>query len=108
VPAFKVYSVKSLLTIHSSTPFSFQSQLYSHPYWLVKVELLQLLSDLDFASLAYLEKTFPALSRGEHHFLGPVDIQNRILNVLSALIQVIGATRLAMEVVMEQTNVIDL
>ena len=60
-------------------------QLVSHPYWLIRVELLQLLAELDYAALSVLEAGLPALSRGDHRYLGALRLRGRVLDVVHRL-----------------------
>ncbi|RUS73694.1 hypothetical protein EGW08_018541 [Elysia chlorotica] len=51
----------------------------ANPYWLVKVELLELISCLDFKVISYLEATSPDIVRGDHNFLGKLSLQEHCL-----------------------------
>ncbi|XP_019635502.1 PREDICTED: huntingtin-like [Branchiostoma belcheri] len=48
-------------------------------YWLGKVELLELLSLVDFKLVKYLEDSFPFMRKGEHSYLGAMNCQQRLL-----------------------------
>lgn len=41
-----------------------------NPYWLVKVALLDLLAEVDYRVLHYVEMTNPEFARGQHNFIG--------------------------------------
>ena len=45
-------------------------RIRNNSYWLVKVELCELLSVLDFKLVAFLEKQCADLRRGQHHYVG--------------------------------------
>ncbi|XP_066278564.1 huntingtin-like isoform X4 [Branchiostoma lanceolatum] len=48
-------------------------------YWLGKVELLELLSQVDFKLVKYLEESFPFMRKGDHSYLGAMNCQQRLL-----------------------------
>nr|CAM12495.1 Huntingtin [Branchiostoma floridae] len=48
-------------------------------YWLGKVELLELLSQVDFKLVKYLEDSFPYMRKGDHSYLGAMNCQQRLL-----------------------------
>ncbi|KAL3864910.1 hypothetical protein ACJMK2_006556 [Sinanodonta woodiana] len=52
----------------------------NNPYWLVRVELLELLQTLDFKVVAYLESTCVTVNRGPHHYLGKLDLQKHLIH----------------------------
>ncbi|XP_013398873.1 huntingtin [Lingula anatina] len=54
-------------------------QLKSNPYWLVKVELLDLLSEIDFKVVSFLENTCMEVGKDGHHFIGSLNLQQRVL-----------------------------
>ena len=45
-------------------------RIRQNPYWLVKVELCELLGEMDFKILAFLEEQCTDLRRGVHHYMG--------------------------------------
>ncbi|XP_041368406.1 huntingtin-like isoform X2 [Gigantopelta aegis] len=53
-------------------------EIKSNPYWLVKVELMDLLGGINFKVVNYLESTCSNFSRG-HHFLGKLSLQDHYL-----------------------------
>ena len=71
-------------------------QLVSHPYWLIKAELLQLVSETDFASMTFLEtestmnggllSSSSSRHRPSHRYLGSTQrVQARVLEVVNTL-----------------------
>ncbi|GFO37998.1 huntingtin-like [Plakobranchus ocellatus] len=51
----------------------------ANPYWLVKVELLELISSLNFKVISYLEVISPDIVRGDHNYLGRLSLQEHCL-----------------------------
>uniref|UniRef100_A0A3Q2PKZ4 Huntingtin n=1 Tax=Fundulus heteroclitus TaxID=8078 RepID=A0A3Q2PKZ4_FUNHE len=49
-------------------------------YWLVRTELLETLSELDFRLINFLERKTETLHKGDHHYTGRLRIQDRVLN----------------------------
>ncbi|KAK7109044.1 hypothetical protein V1264_013160 [Littorina saxatilis] len=47
----------------------------SNPYWLVKVELLDILGALNFKKISYLESISEDIQQGDHHFQGRIQLQ---------------------------------
>uniref|UniRef100_A0A665U8I2 Huntingtin n=1 Tax=Echeneis naucrates TaxID=173247 RepID=A0A665U8I2_ECHNA len=50
------------------------------PYWLVRTELLETLAEMDFRLLHFLERKTEALHKGDHHYTGRLQLQQRVLN----------------------------
>ncbi|KAH9487495.1 hypothetical protein Btru_075739 [Bulinus truncatus] len=50
----------------------------TNPYWLVKVELLELIGGLNFKVVNYLESISPDIIKGDHNFLGRMCLQEHI------------------------------
>ncbi|XP_055860312.1 huntingtin-like [Biomphalaria glabrata] len=50
----------------------------SNPYWLVKVELLELIGGLNFKVISYLESVSQDIIKGDHNFLGKMCLQEHI------------------------------
>ncbi|KAK3589444.1 hypothetical protein CHS0354_020780 [Potamilus streckersoni] len=72
-----------LYSVHSEVGLRALLRLISvtnNPYWLVKVELLELLQTLDFKVVAYLESTCVTVNRGPHHYLGKLDLQKHLIH----------------------------
>ncbi|ELT98253.1 hypothetical protein CAPTEDRAFT_220329 [Capitella teleta] len=58
-----------------------------NPYWLVKVALLDLLAEVDYRVLHYVEMTNPEFARGQHNFIGNLSIQEHVIqDVLLSLL----------------------
>ncbi|XP_066576205.1 huntingtin isoform X3 [Amia ocellicauda] len=49
-------------------------------YWLVRTELLETLSEMDFRLVSFLERKTDTLHRGDHHYTGLLNLQDRVLN----------------------------
>uniref|UniRef100_A0AAY4AQK9 Huntingtin n=1 Tax=Denticeps clupeoides TaxID=299321 RepID=A0AAY4AQK9_9TELE len=49
-------------------------------YWLVRTELLETLAEIDFRLVSFLEHKTESLHKGEHHYLGLLRLQDRVLN----------------------------
>ena len=45
-------------------------KLKDDSYWLVKVELLELIAEVDFKTIAYLEASCRDSQKGSNHYLG--------------------------------------
>ncbi|CAL1538264.1 unnamed protein product [Lymnaea stagnalis] len=60
----------------------------TNPYWLVKVELLELIAGLNFKVISYLESISPDIARGDHNFLGRMCLQEHIFQEI--VIQLLG------------------
>ncbi|XP_028309494.1 huntingtin isoform X2 [Gouania willdenowi] len=76
-----------IMTICSSTLSELGLQLVvdlfslrDSSYWLVRTELLETLADLDFRLVHFLERKTEKLHKGNHHFTGRLQLQNRVLN----------------------------
>ncbi|KAL4231691.1 hypothetical protein ACF0H5_009269 [Mactra antiquata] len=54
-------------------------QVKNNSYWLVKVELLDLIQNLDFKAVRHLESICSVTMAGHRHFLGHLSIQDHIL-----------------------------
>ncbi|XP_060084449.1 huntingtin-like [Ylistrum balloti] len=62
-------------------------EVKDNPYWLVKTELLDLLSGINFKILVHLESCCTLAQRGQHHFLGKLNLQHRVIhNVIIPLL----------------------
>ncbi|MBN3316754.1 HD protein, partial [Atractosteus spatula] len=57
-------------------------------YWLVRTELLETLSEIDFRLISFLERRTETLHRGDHHYTGLLKLQDRVLN--DVIIQLLG------------------
>ncbi|XP_033756060.1 huntingtin-like [Pecten maximus] len=55
-------------------------EVRDNPYWLVKTELLELLSSINFKILVHLESCCIAAQRGERHYLGKLNLQHRVIH----------------------------
>ncbi|XP_074640755.1 huntingtin-like [Tubulanus polymorphus] len=62
--------------------------LKDNPYWLVKVELLELLSRLDFKVVFFLERKCSNLIKEDNHFVGVIGVQERTLE--HVIMQLLG------------------
>lgn len=51
----------------------------SNPYWLVKVELLDILGSLNFKKITYLEGISGDIQQGDHHFQGQLKLQQHYM-----------------------------
>ncbi|CAH1783183.1 unnamed protein product [Owenia fusiformis] len=51
-----------------------------NPYWLVKVELLEIFGQLDFKLIHYLESISKKLIRGDHGYVGLLNLQCHIID----------------------------
>ncbi|KAL8615828.1 hypothetical protein ACOMHN_048536 [Nucella lapillus] len=51
----------------------------ANPYWLVKVELLDILGSLNFKKISYLESISNDIQQGDHHFQGRMQLQQHYL-----------------------------
>ncbi|XP_076466851.1 LOW QUALITY PROTEIN: huntingtin-like [Babylonia areolata] len=51
----------------------------ANPYWLVKVELLDILGSLNFKKISYLESISDDIQQGDHHFQGRMQLQQHYL-----------------------------
>ncbi|CAG5125625.1 unnamed protein product, partial [Candidula unifasciata] len=60
----------------------------TNPYWLVKVELLELISSLNFKIISYLENISPDIIRGDHSFLGRMCLQDHCFQEI--VVQLLG------------------
>ncbi|KAK3095770.1 hypothetical protein FSP39_018831 [Pinctada imbricata] len=74
-----------LQSLHS--PLGLQSLMkllcvHSNPYWLVKVELLEIFGSINYKLVQHLEHCCIETQRGDHHFLGKLNIQQRILDII--------------------------
>nr|XP_022340193.1 huntingtin-like isoform X2 [Crassostrea virginica] len=74
----------SLLLLGTHSPIGVEAVLkllsiQNNPYWLVKVELLDLFSSLNFNVLNHLESCCTEVQKGTNHFLGKLHLQDRIL-----------------------------
>ncbi|XP_068177228.1 huntingtin isoform X2 [Antennarius striatus] len=49
-------------------------------YWLVRTELLETLAEMDFRLVHFLERKTEALHKGDHHYTGRLQLQERVLN----------------------------
>ncbi|XP_026856221.2 huntingtin isoform X2 [Electrophorus electricus] len=49
-------------------------------YWLVRTELLETLAEVDFRLVCFLEKRSEKLHRGEHHYTGSLQLQQRVIS----------------------------
>ncbi|KAM4585009.1 huntingtin isoform 1-T1 [Odontesthes bonariensis] len=49
-------------------------------YWLVRTELLETLSELDFRLVNFLERRTETSHKGDHHYTGRLRLQDRVLN----------------------------
>ncbi|XP_041838863.1 huntingtin isoform X2 [Melanotaenia boesemani] len=49
-------------------------------YWLVRTELLETVSELDFRLVNFLERQTETLHKGSHHYTGQLQLQERVLN----------------------------
>ncbi|XP_050396465.2 huntingtin [Patella vulgata] len=63
-------------------------EIRNNPYWLVKVELLDIVSSINFKVVAYLENICEEIETGKHHYLGKLEIQeyyihNVVLHLLA-------------------------
>ncbi|XP_060568114.1 huntingtin-like isoform X3 [Ruditapes philippinarum] len=54
-------------------------QVKNNSYWLVKVEVMDLVKNLDFMVIRHLEHTCGAVKVGHKQFLGPLSLQDHIL-----------------------------
>ncbi|XP_064630020.1 huntingtin-like [Lineus longissimus] len=63
-------------------------KLKENPYWLVKVELLDVLSDLDFKVIHYLEEQCVQLRKGDKHYAGLLHVQDCVLE--DVIIRLLG------------------
>ncbi|ESO95031.1 hypothetical protein LOTGIDRAFT_160793 [Lottia gigantea] len=62
-------------------------EVRNNPYWLVKVELLEVLSSINFKVVSYLENICEEIEIGKHHYLGKLEIQEYyIQNVVLCLL----------------------
>ncbi|XP_005093645.2 huntingtin [Aplysia californica] len=53
--------------------------IHNNPYWLVKVELLELMAGLNFKVISYMESISPDITRGEHNYLGKMCLQQHCI-----------------------------
>lgn len=49
-------------------------------YWLVRTELLETVADIDFRIINFLERKTEALHKGDHHYSGRLELQDRVLH----------------------------
>ncbi|KAF6723879.1 Huntingtin, partial [Oryzias melastigma] len=49
-------------------------------YWLVRTELLETLAELDFRLISFLERKSYILHKGSHHYMGRLQLQDRVLD----------------------------
>ncbi|XP_056004424.1 huntingtin-like isoform X2 [Ostrea edulis] len=80
-----------LMGTHSPTGLEAVLKLLSiqnNPYWLVKVEILEVFSSLNFNVLNHLESCCSDVQRGTNHYLGKLNLQDRIL---SFVIEMLGS-----------------
>lgn len=54
--------------------------LKDNSYWLVRTELLETLSEMDFRVVSFLERKAHHLHSGDHHYTGLLKLQDRVLN----------------------------
>ncbi|XP_043918860.1 huntingtin isoform X2 [Protopterus annectens] len=54
--------------------------LKDNSYWLVRTELLETLSEVDFRIVSFLERKAQHLHKGNHHYTGLLKLQDRVLN----------------------------
>ncbi|XP_053714041.1 huntingtin-like isoform X2 [Synchiropus splendidus] len=62
--------------------------LRNSSYWLVRTELLETLAEMDFRLVSFLERRTENLHKGEHHYTGRLQLQDRVLN--NVVIQLLG------------------
>lgn len=56
-------------------------------YWLVRTELLETMAEVDFRIINFLERKTEALHKGDHHYTGRLELQERVLhNVVICLL----------------------
>ncbi|XP_061171379.1 huntingtin-like isoform X1 [Saccostrea echinata] len=82
VLAVKKCLMPLLLGTHSPVGLETVIRLLSiqdNPYWLVKVEILEIVSCVNFNVLNHLESCCSEVQRGTNHFLGKLHIQDRIV-----------------------------
>ncbi|XP_033480206.1 huntingtin isoform X5 [Epinephelus lanceolatus] len=76
-----------LMTVCSSTLSELGLQLLINllalrdsSYWLVRTELLETLAEMDFRLVHFLERKTETLHKGDHHYTGRLQLQDRVLN----------------------------
>uniref|UniRef100_A0A8C6Y6F0 Huntingtin n=1 Tax=Naja naja TaxID=35670 RepID=A0A8C6Y6F0_NAJNA len=53
--------------------------LRNSSYWLVRTELLETVAEIDFRLIQFLEERDSNLHRGDHHYMGLLKLQDRVL-----------------------------
>uniref|UniRef100_A0A8C5STQ9 Huntingtin n=1 Tax=Laticauda laticaudata TaxID=8630 RepID=A0A8C5STQ9_LATLA len=53
--------------------------LRNSAYWLVRTELLETVAEIDFRLIQFLEERDSNLHRGDHHYMGLLKLQDRVL-----------------------------
>ncbi|XP_069488154.1 huntingtin isoform X2 [Ambystoma mexicanum] len=62
--------------------------LRNSSYWLVRTELLETLADIDFRLVSFLEGKTLQLHKGDHHYTGLLNLQDRVVN--SVILYLLG------------------
>ncbi|KAL5022595.1 hypothetical protein ScPMuIL_001750 [Solemya velum] len=72
-----------LKSIHSDTALRVLLkflEIKNNPYWLVKVELLELISSINYTIVHYLETICVHVQRGSNHYLAKMNLQEKFLS----------------------------
>ncbi|XP_052100645.1 huntingtin-like [Mytilus californianus] len=55
-------------------------EIRENPYWLVKVEILDLIGSINFRVVTHLESCCDDVQKGDNHYLGKLNLQKRVVS----------------------------